>query len=64
MSRAGMWVFAALVIAIGLSGCANKGRLAPVEDPAVAHNKSASRALPGAENAGKPGYYTVKPGDA
>jgi lipoprotein NlpD len=63
MSRAGMWVFAALVIAIGLSGCANKGRLAPVEDPAVAHNKSAARALPGTENAGKPGYYTVKPGD-
>ena len=63
MSRAGMWGFAALVIALVLSGCANKGRLAPVEDHSMANNKTAARALPSAENAGKPGYYTVKPGD-
>ena len=63
MSRAGMWGFAALVIALVLSGCANKGRLAPVEDHSMANNKTAARVLPGAENAGKPGYYTVKPGD-
>jgi len=45
---------------------------APVEDrgtpvPAVQSNAAASAVakpvLPGAENAGKPGYYTVKPGD-
>ena len=60
MSRVGMWGLAALVTAAALSGCANKGRLAPVDDHSVG---STARVLPGAENAGKPGYYTVKPGD-
>lgn len=56
-----------------LAGCASSGRRAPVEDRAkpapVAGSTSASasqapaKVLPGAENAGKPGYYTVKPGD-
>ena len=63
MSRAGMWGVAALVIAAVLSGCANKGRLAPVDDHSIGSNKSTARALPGAENSGKSGYYTVKPGD-
>jgi lipoprotein NlpD len=44
---------------------------APVEDrgtgmtraPAVAMDPASVKLLPGAENAGKPGYYTVKPGD-
>ena len=40
---------------------------APAAPPAVAApgaaTDSAVKALPGAENAGKPGYYTVKPGD-
>lgn len=63
MSRAGMWGVAALVIVAVLSGCANKGRLAPVDDHSIGSNKSTARALPGAENSGKSGYYTVKPGD-
>jgi len=47
--------------------------LAPYEDrgkptqgnpaPAVASKVEAEKVLPGAENAGKPGYYTVRPGD-
>jgi lipoprotein NlpD len=61
-----------------LQGCANSPNHAPVEDrmapkavavAASAPAASASAAieapkpLPGIENAGKPGYYTIKPGD-
>jgi len=59
-----------------LGGCSSKPvNRAPVEDraavtapgkPAAAAPEPAAAAvkpLPGAENAGKPGYYTVKPGD-
>lgn len=52
-----------------LAGCASPGHHAPVEDrsrtgaPGSSATASAPRVLPGAENAGKPGYYTVKPGD-
>ena len=61
---------AALVIALVLAGCASKTRApAPVEDrssgvraPAVVATEPA-RPLPGAENAGKPGYYTVRQGE-
>ena len=63
MSRAGMWGLAALVAALALSGCASKGRLAPVDDHSMGGARGSARVLPGAENAGKPGYYTVKPGD-
>ena len=56
--------WSALLVGVLLVGCAQTNQ-APVEtrtgfgrtttvDPAT---------LPGAENAGKPGYYTVKPGD-
>jgi lipoprotein NlpD len=58
-----MWGLAALVTALVLSGCANKGRLAPFDDHSIGAARSSNRVLPGAENAGKPGYYTVKPGD-
>jgi lipoprotein NlpD len=58
-----MWGLAALVAALALSGCANKGRLAPVDDHSMGGARGSARVLPGAENAGKPGYYTVKPGD-
>jgi lipoprotein NlpD len=34
-----------------------------VEDHSIGSNKSSARALPGSDNAGKPGFYTVKPGD-
>jgi len=63
MSRAGMWGIAALMTAMVLSGCANKGRLAPVDDHSIGVNRAPARVMPGSENAGKPGYYMVKPGD-
>ena len=63
--------------ALVLAGCATRPHRAPVEDrsrhrpprcrrrrprSAVA-GRGGQAPLPGAENAGKPGYYTVKPGD-
>ena len=55
----------ALIAAGVLAGCAQVNK-APVEDRG-GWRSSASRVdpstLPGAENAGKPGYYTVQPGD-
>jgi lipoprotein NlpD len=64
------WV--AVVLMVALSGCASNKTRAPVEDrvaapapvvPGNAVGAAPEAALPGAENAGKPGYYTVKPGD-
>ena len=54
-----------------LVGCARSLNNAPVEDRgtglnrpnASASNGDSVKSLYGAENAGKPGYYTVKPGD-
>jgi len=55
---------------IALAGCASSTQRAPVEDriritqgAAPSSPEAAPKPLPGAENAGKPGYYTVKPGD-
>jgi lipoprotein NlpD len=61
---------------MALAGCASSGRKAPVEDRSTAAKppvvapvpppppaEPAPKPLPGVENAGKPGYYTVKPGD-
>ena len=62
------WVVAGLAAAV-LAGCASPRRApAPVEDRSqsrvvVAPSSEPVKILPGAENAGKPGYYTVKPGD-
>ncbi len=71
--RAGSRVFSAsLVLAtvVLISGCASQGLgRAPVEDRGTSASRPGSvlvdpaKVLPGAENAGKPGYYTVKPGD-
>ena len=63
MFRVGIWGLAALMTALVLSGCSSKGRLAPFDDHSIGAARSSNRELPGAENAGKPGYYTVKPGD-
>jgi lipoprotein NlpD len=58
-----------LLAAVLLSaGCASRrvADPAPVEDRSAragAEPLAAAQALPGAENAGKPGYYTVRPGD-
>jgi lipoprotein NlpD len=57
---------AALLLGV-LAGCASPTRTpAPVEDRSAGRAvvaPSSAAALPGAENAGKPGYYTVRPGD-
>jgi len=63
---------AAAAALLVLAGCASSNRRAPVEDRArpapvsgavSTPNPAPAKVLPGAENAGKPGYYTVKPGD-
>ncbi len=72
MPRAQFVVAAAALLAL-LGGCASPTHKAPVEDRGArsAAPNSASpgaaaepaKPLPGAENAGKPGYYSVRPGD-
>lgn len=59
------WMAATLVAAAVLAGCSSTSvNRAPVEDRGTAGAPRVDPAtLPGAENAGKPGYYTVKPGD-
>jgi lipoprotein NlpD len=66
-------VFTLVAIGLLLGGCGSKVlKRVPVEDrgtgvsvtsPAPAAEPQAVIQLPGFENAGKPGYYTVKPGD-
>ena len=65
----GLWVSMALASLV-LAGCGTRMTRAPVEDRGTAVGAPsgevvapAAKPLPGAENAGKPGYYTVKPGD-
>lgn len=66
----GLWVSMALA-GLVLAGCGTRMTRAPVEDrgtavaaqPGEVVAAPAVKPLPGAENAGKPGYYTVKPGD-
>jgi lipoprotein NlpD len=70
MNRIQFFVVSSLVSAV-LAGCSSSPRvLAPVEDrmavgrtPLSSAASEAAKALPGAENAGKPGYYTVQRGD-
>ena len=58
-------------VVLVLGGCGSKTlNRAPVEDRGTGGGRSGSvivnpivKQLPGFENAGKPGYYTVKPGD-
>ncbi len=64
-----------MLAALVLGGCSSTSKTAgraPMEDRGTAAHTQGSTApadlaslkpLPGAENAGKPGYYTVKPGD-
>ena len=69
--------FTVAMAGLVLSGCGTRMNKAPVEDRGTSSSTSAPapaaqpgvvvatpiKPLPGAENAGKPGYYTVKPGD-
>ncbi|PUE09590.1 peptidase M23 [Limnohabitans sp. T6-5] len=67
--RARSVVLTACAVAV-LAACSSSSRIpAPVEDrlgtgrPAAGATPNAVKPLPGAENAGKPGYYTVQRGD-
>lgn len=62
----------AMALVLLLSACASKvTHRAPVEDrnshsarsSVSASSQDTAKPMPGSENAGKPGYYTVKPGD-
>ncbi|HSW15903.1 MAG TPA: peptidoglycan DD-metalloendopeptidase family protein [Ramlibacter sp.] len=67
------WKLALVMVTVGvMAGCASSTRApAPVEDrsaatrvqPGTVATETPARLPPGAENAGKPGYYTVRPGD-
>jgi lipoprotein NlpD len=60
------WVSATLLALAMLAGCSTSStNPAPVEDrgATAAAPRVDPATLPGAENAGKPGYYTVRPGD-
>jgi lipoprotein NlpD len=70
----GAWrgaLLSGLLLALLVSaGCSTRSvrRAAPVEDrmtgsASTAEAAAAVKTLPGAENAGKPGYFTVRPGD-
>ncbi|MGV3571922.1 MAG: LysM peptidoglycan-binding domain-containing protein, partial [Ramlibacter sp.] len=68
--RAVKMTLAVLVCGLVAACAAPRRSPAPVEDrglarpgTVVAQPAPAMTVLPGAENAGKPGYYTVKPGD-
>ena len=73
LGQRGAWrgaMLTGLLLALLVSaGCSTRSvrRAAPVEDrmtsPASSTQAAATNALPGAENAGKPGYFTVRPGD-
>lgn len=73
MTRASAWNWMTLLLAAALlAGCASPRRSpAPVEDrggvprsvTVAPASGEPARVLPGAENAGKPGYFTVRPGD-
>ena len=62
----------AIALVLLLSACASKvTQRAPVEDrnnnsarsSSIPTPSDSAKPMPGSENAGKPGYYTVKPGD-
>ena len=68
--------FTVALAGLALTGCGTRLNKAPVEDRGTSSSSAPAPAvqpgavvgapikpLPGVENAGKPGYYTVKPGD-
>ncbi|MFZ3125315.1 MAG: peptidoglycan DD-metalloendopeptidase family protein [Acidovorax sp.] len=70
VSRSLVVGFSVALTALVLAGCGTRMTKAPVEDRGTSSASSSPGAvvapvkpLPGAENAGKPGYYTVKAGD-
>jgi lipoprotein NlpD len=70
VSRSLVGVGSVVLASVLLVGCGTSLNRAPVEDRGSSMASGAggsdgapAKPLPGAENAGKPGYYTVKPGD-
>ena len=63
MRPVGHWMLLALLSACVLAGCSNKNRPAPVEDRSPNAIKAPAKMIAGSDNAGKPGYYSVKSGD-
>ena len=63
MRRPGYWLLLDFLSAMVLSGCANKNRPAPVEDRSPNAARAPAKMVASADNAGKPGYYSVKSGD-
>ena len=77
VSRSLVAGWAVALSSVALVGCGSRPNKAPVEDRGTSSTAMATsgaaqpgvvvappaKPLPGAENAGKPGYYTVKPGD-
>jgi lipoprotein NlpD len=63
MRPLGYWISLALLSACVLAGCANKNRPAPVEDRSPNAIRAPAKMVAGSDNAGKPGYYSVKSGD-
>jgi lipoprotein NlpD len=70
VSRSLVVGFSVALTALVLAGCGTRLTKAPVEDRGTSFASSSPgvvvapvKPLPGAENAGKPGYYTVKAGD-
>ena len=68
----GVWLTGVVVAVLVIAGCSTRSVrvAAPVEDRMSAASGSVAangaeplKVLPGAENAGKPGYFTVRPGD-
>ena len=71
LSRGLVAGLAVALVGLALTGCGTRLSKAPVEDRGSSTSSSAQpgvvvdapKLLPGAENAGKPGYYTIRPGD-
>lgn len=77
VSRSLVAGWAVALSSVALVGCGSRPNKAPVEDRGTSSTAMATsgaaqpgvvvappaKPMPGAENAGKPGYYTVKPGD-
>src|SRR5574337_356909 len=67
--RQGWMALLALSIGLGVAGCSsfNSNNNAPVDNRSIGATATeaavATKPPPGIENAGKPGYYTVRPGD-
>ncbi|MDR0274477.1 MAG: peptidoglycan DD-metalloendopeptidase family protein [Burkholderiaceae bacterium] len=61
------WAALALACTVALGACGTAQKRAPVEDRGMAPRGAEAAApasnLPGAQNAGKPGYHTVQPGE-